>query len=221
MVVAITPGPREAPALAYGAEITRTRVAVRAEDLGELLAPVIEKMNPETMEILTAFLASAVTEDSSSASGTLKKMSHMLDLVSRVSDNNTVNLRKLIDTLGSIQNELDFVTTAELEKVLADLEAAFRHYDSIRAKVDALYAQWGDRVPPDELVALRARLMAVASAADNVKAIGYLHILKQILQREGASGGAVRKTYEQIEQEVRGYRAITQGQSPATAPAEP
>lgn len=212
VVLSVTPGPREAPVLPYGSEVTRTRVAVRVEDLGELLAPVIEKMNPETMEQLTGYLAAAVSEptDGTSAAGTLRKMSHMLDLISAVSDNNQANLRRLIDTLGKIQTELDFVSTAELEKILTDLEAAFAHYTSIKTKIDALMAQWGDQIPPSELVALRARLTAVLGTAEHVQAVGYLHILKQILQHEGASGGAVRKTYEQIQQEVGQYRTLMQ-----------
>lgn len=134
----IVPASRDAPLLVSGDILTNTRSAVEIDQLVTQLGPVVDAIDPETLQRVVQSLADALNEDPERPKRMLADAEHALHNLALLSDDLPALLADSRGTLASVKR-----TSDAARPVLA-------RADTMVARMDDLVAS----VPPERLPAL-------------------------------------------------------------------
>ena len=222
MFLGIEPGPKEAAVLPVGSTITNTYSPLRVADLGEVMGPFVESLDPEKVDKALTLFFDIIEENQQAFRDAGKKAVRLLDVTTTLLEDNQTRITKILIAAVKASDEVNRFLSKHgntLDTAVENMGEASVKANSVLGKVDSLLDDAPQTV--DEVSKLLKRSNKLMTELDELDPMHLVEITKLILQKEGLTVNLGKRSEKQIKDDIQYYESILARQGEAAdAPLE-
>lgn len=219
MFLAIEPGPKDAPVLAVGSTISNTYSPLRIADLGEVMGPFVESLDPEKVDKALTLFFDIIEENQDAFRDAGKKAVRLLDVTTSLLEDNQTRITKILIAAVKASDEVNRFLAKHggtLDTAVENMGEASVKVNTVLGKVDSLLDDAPETV--DEVARLLKRSNKLMAELDELDPMHVVEIAKLILQKEGLTVNLGKRSEGQIKDDLEYYESILARQGAEAQP---
>lgn len=218
MFLELQPAPVSAPILPPGSTIERTVSPLRVADIGEIIGPFADSLDPEKVRKMLDSLFSLIDDNASTVKLAGDKALLLLDTLNSVVTTNEGRINRILQTGDRVGQKLETSVLAHADELEGAILALARSAPAIEHLVHSLESV-ASTAPQTvtEATELIRELRTLTAQLNQDNLLRALQIFKMMIQSEGVSVDLLGRSDESVRDDLNVYRTILE--KPVGTPA--